>query len=328
MRSSLRSVPGVIFLLFAAGQADPAGAAGNRNAKIMLQALSPVMKNGCVRPATVPATCSGYVVNNLGLYPTRHFVYALVTNGTQVEGVSGAAFGIDYDPALQSGVDVFSWTLCATLEFPSAGWPAAGGGNLITFDAVTRCQTSGNANVGVVAVLGYFYCAAYTPDVMRVTRRPVYDDASVTNCGLEVDETPSGNEGPWCNFLGQLGFGPGRTGHNPCGLEIIDVACGSPVSCAITGPDDVTSGQTGIPFQYTGGVGDPRWTITGNGTFDGPTYNQHTVYVTAGSPGQFTVTLHTQAGHGSADCERTITVEDAVPAVPTSWGRIKALVRD
>lgn len=201
-----------------------AHAAGNLNAKIMLHALSLTTKNPCTRAANAPTTCAGYSVSSAPLYPPSLYTYLLVVNGSQAEGVAGVQCGVDFNGAPGVGVDVFAWSLCATLEFASTGWPQDGGGNLITWDATTRCQTAGNATIGVVAVAGYFYMGAYTNDVMRVTPRPVDGFAKVANCG-SVEDVPYGgspldagvNDGN--TFLGAVGFGPGTAGINPCGRE-------------------------------------------------------------------------------------------------------------
>jgi hypothetical protein len=204
--------------------AGGAHAAGNFNAKIMLHALSPTTKNVCTRSANAPTLCSAYDagIDNLALYPAVYFTYLLVTNASQAEGVAGVQCGISYDPMLGAGVDVYTWTLCATLEFSSTGWPQSGGGNLITWDATTRCQTTApSVQLGVVAVAGYFYLAAYSPDLMRVTRRPVDNAAKVANCGSVEDDVD------WCfpgqdfaTHLGAAGFG--RGGINPCGRSCPD----------------------------------------------------------------------------------------------------------
>jgi hypothetical protein len=196
-----------------------AHAAGNNNAKIMLHALSLTTKNQCTRAANVQTTCAGYNtgVNNLALVPTYYFAYMLVVNGSQAEGIAGVQAGINYNPAPNAGVDVFGWVLCATLEFSSTGWPAAGGGNLITWDSVLRCQTGGNATVGAVAVAGYFYMGAYTNDVMRVTPRPVDGVAKVANCG-SIEDIVYASPNDSQTFLGALGFG--QPGVNPCGRDL------------------------------------------------------------------------------------------------------------
>jgi hypothetical protein len=214
LRSAL--LAGIATVTLATG----AHAAGNLTAKIMLHAQTTTTKNPCTRAANVPASCSGYDVgvSNQPLAPTYRFVYLLVTNGSQTEGVAGVQCGINYNNAEFVGVDVFSWALCATLEFSSTGWPQAGGGNLITWDATTRCQTSGNPTIGAVAVAGYFYAGAYSSDVMRVTPRPVDALAKVANCGSVEDNIYTGSDSQ--TFLGAVGFGPGTQGINPCGRTL------------------------------------------------------------------------------------------------------------
>jgi hypothetical protein len=206
-----------------------AHAAGNANAKIMLHALAKTTKNQCLRPANIPATCSAYDpgVNNLALYPTNYFAYALVVNGSQTEGIAGAQFGLSY----QGGVDplggftpisVYGWTLCATLEFssPSPAWPNPGSGNLVTWNATgPQCTAPpGNATIGAVGVAGYFYMAAYETSLFRLIPRPADGVAKVANCGSVEDNVivnPDDNQ----TFLGALGFG--RPGINPCGRVVI-----------------------------------------------------------------------------------------------------------
>jgi hypothetical protein len=112
-----------------------------------------------------------------------------VAQGDAVSGVGGLQCGITYDPAAHAGVDVFNWTLCASLEFPSSGpngaWPAAGSGNLITWDGAFRCQRTQPDGSGVVAAAGYFYCAAYSTDRLELIPRPVDGQAKVPTARRE-----------------------------------------------------------------------------------------------------------------------------------------------
>ena len=63
-------------------------------------------------------------------------------------GVGGLECGVDYAGAPAAGVDVFSWSLCATVEAPVNGWPLAGGGNRILWDGATRCQRTEPGGAG------------------------------------------------------------------------------------------------------------------------------------------------------------------------------------
>lgn len=203
--------------------ATGAHAAGNANAKLMLHALTTTTKAPCSRTANIPASCSGYTagIDNKGLYPSLFYTYLLAVNGdlTPVTGgIAGVQCGVAFNGAPGVGVDVYGWNLCATLEFASTGWPQSGGGNLITWNTgLPQCTAPpGNATIGAVAVAGYFYVGAYTPDLMRVTVRPVDNTAKVANCAsfediIYVDPNDA------TTFLGAVGFG--QPGINPCGRE-------------------------------------------------------------------------------------------------------------
>lgn len=126
-----------------------------------------------------------------------------------------------------SGGDIFSWSLCATIEFRSAGpnglWPAAGSGNLITWDPASRCQRTepGGFGSGVVATAGYSYCGAYSPDVLRVIPRPVDGQAKVADCSAV--ESLIGGVGYPTTVPSHLGIAQfsadgSVSGYNPCGV--------------------------------------------------------------------------------------------------------------
>lgn len=192
-----------------------ANAAGNNNAKIMLHGLSVTTKSQCTRTQNVPATCAGYDAGvNLPLYPSLRYLYLLAVNGSQAEGIAGIECGI----ATTADFAVYNWALCATLEFQTPGtpWGANGSGNLITWDSVNKCQVGGNANIGAVAVAGYFYCAGYAPTCVTVTPRPVSGFAKVANCASIEDIVYVGDDAH--TFLGRACFG-GTGGINPCGRQ-------------------------------------------------------------------------------------------------------------
>jgi hypothetical protein len=209
-------------LAFPAGDAR---AAANRDAKIMLHALSPTVKNACNRTGLRPANCTGFVTNNLELYPSSYFAYVLVVEGSLGQGVAGVQFGIDY-PGPANGatdgdqLDIWGWTLCATIEFvtPPGGainaWPNPDSGTLITWDANAACQITGNVITGVVAVAGYFYCGSYAPTLLRIVPRQVDGYAKVADCA-SVEDIVYTDANDNFTYLGALGFG--RSGINPCG---------------------------------------------------------------------------------------------------------------
>jgi|GEM_PF-903977 len=198
--------------------AVPAYAGPNANSKILIHLASPTSKNACGRAIATP-TCS-QIETEAELAPASHFAYLLVVDADSTLGVAGVQCGVSYNPVPSLGVDVHSWTNCATLEFPSDNWPAAGGGNLVTWDATTRCQRyePDGFGSGVVAVAGYFYCTAYTPDALTVIPRRSDLEAKVAACDATVELIQSATVQYAPSHLGYASFSPGRLipGHNPC----------------------------------------------------------------------------------------------------------------
>ena len=123
-------------------------------AKVSLH-LKPHITNACQTPPTLP--CSQYKTNgNTGI---SYDAYLVVADVKTFSGVGGVSCGINYDPAPQSGVDLYCRTLCADgFEWPNSGptgvWPAAGAGNRITW---TTCQRNWIYPSGIHAVAGVFY---------------------------------------------------------------------------------------------------------------------------------------------------------------------------
>jgi hypothetical protein len=150
-----------------------------------------------------------------------YYLYIVATDGDPRSGFGGVQFGISYNSATRQGVDVFSWTLCGTLEFAMTGWPAANTGTLITWDT-SNCQNDepNGAGTGVMAVAGYFYVGAYSPDQFKVTVRPNDGEAKVADCQAFEAKV----EGPLVHFsqshLGYVSFSAGAEteGYNPCGM--------------------------------------------------------------------------------------------------------------
>ena len=191
--------------------------------KILLHLKALTTKNQCTTWGNL-TDCKEAVTKGLLAAPTTgpfYFMYMLVANGNlrgsdiggQDLGIAGVQMGVQYNGAANAGVDVFTWNLCATLEFSSTGWPASGGGNLITWDSTNKCQK------GDVSIAGYFYCGAYTADNFAITTRPVDGAAKVADCSSnEIPLTP-----------GDLGFASFSTdgGANSCNPCI--ASCTTPV---------------------------------------------------------------------------------------------------
>lgn len=183
--------------------------------KLLLHARGATIKAVC-RDAGSLSDCRTAVTNAQVAKDVTgpfYFVYLLVAEGflrgaplggTDL-GLAGFQCGIQYNPLPSQGVDVFSWALCATLEFHLPDWPQPGSGNLVTWDPVNICQ------LGEVGVAGYFYCAAYGPDVMQLIPRPVDGKARVADCNAFPYELTTAD-------LGSVRFTPQgqAAGCNPC----------------------------------------------------------------------------------------------------------------
>jgi hypothetical protein len=191
-------------------------AGANANAKIAVHVMSTTTKNLCNRARV---DCSS-IVTSAALYPALNFAYVLVTDGNAAAGLSGAQFGISYDgpgAADGLGLDIYTWsgTACIFGDYPqpAPAWPNSGGGTLVTW---ATCQNvePGGAGTGVVAVIGYFYCAAYSPACLRLGPRPIDNAGKVADCAANEDiitGTPS--------HYGTACFGTAAgPGYNPCGL--------------------------------------------------------------------------------------------------------------
>lgn len=132
-------------------------------------------------------------------------VWVVVCNGSDSLGVAGLEFGLEYDGATGSGVDVASWRLCGDLEFPADSWPGAGSGTIITFEPSLNCQRTpaeyhgfgkdSNGDSGkqpvpgsVIAVAGVFRVFINGGDTMEITPRPVSGRLKVADCGAKEDD--------------------------------------------------------------------------------------------------------------------------------------------
>jgi hypothetical protein len=193
----------------------------NAGANIELHVLGLTTKAACTRQGLTPNQQTMPACENIigeGNVGTYYFLHVLVTDGDAAAGVAGMQFGIQYGSGMSDavGIDIFGWTLCATLEFPQPApvWPNNGGGTLITWDSTNRCQQfePGGAGTGVTGNAGYFYMAAYTPATFQITVRPVDNAAKVASCAAEEDILEPTD-------LGSAAFG-GGTGYSPCAFVV------------------------------------------------------------------------------------------------------------
>lgn len=206
------AAPILLTLTFAIPSPSSAGTHDNQP-KILVHVGPTVTKNACTAGAL--SDCATAVTRGdltpLG-GPGYYFIYLHAARGT-LSGLAGLQCGIHYqngepaDMTDQTGIDIFGWTLCATLEFVTPGaneWPRPGGGNLITWDSTNNCQ------LGETGVAGYFYAAAYSVDTFQITPRPVDSIAKVANC--QNSETNLTMDALGCAHFSNTT----TTGCNPC----------------------------------------------------------------------------------------------------------------
>jgi len=196
-----------------------AGAAPSQGPKIAGHLTAYTTKAICTTAAPKPPCNPGetHLVTQ-GSLNTAYNLYLVVLDGDSSTGVAGAAFGVDYNGTAGAGMDAYSWTLCADAQY-SAGpsgvaWPEPGSGNLIVWEKNNKCQqtsASGDADGGVIAVLGSLYVYAYSADLFSITKRNYANipDLGVANCvgdQFQVD---------YPNAVGKVGFGTTQ-GVDPC----------------------------------------------------------------------------------------------------------------
>jgi hypothetical protein len=203
---------------------ETAPAGRNADARVLLHLVSRNIERPCTSSPAGPRCAD--IVTSGRLYPAGAY-YALVlvtdgaTDGTSASGVGGVQFGIDYNGVPGAGVDIFGFTLCALLEFPTSGWPQPGSGNRILWDGVDHCQRTepDGIGTGVTARAGYFYLAAYTPDMLLIVPHPLDGTVKVLDClGAESVVVTAGQpKDPWP--LGRASFSADglAAGYNPCG---------------------------------------------------------------------------------------------------------------
>lgn len=181
-------------------------AGGNPNAKIILHAVPWSNRHTC---AAGLLSRPEQVVTKADLFPARYAVYALVVDGTPGVGIAGLQFGIAFNDTLKNGVDVLDWQECSLFNWPMPGWPTeAFTGNLLTWNVINDCDTSG------VRVAGFFYVTAYSPDRLRIIPRPADAKAAVVDCLKQGKQDKDALDIIPDAHLGYIDFG-GGDGYNP-----------------------------------------------------------------------------------------------------------------
>jgi hypothetical protein len=304
-------------LLFASvlllGLVPAAAAVGpNSDARLIVHLTSPVSKNACAL-VTDPPDC--FQIDASGQVDIDSFAYVIISNVSSTGGLAAAQFGITYDGAPESGVDVFSWTSCGNLGYPSDGWPAAGTGIRVTWIS-EGCFHPPVVGGFAMAVVGYFSLTAYSPDEFGMARHPSDNQASVIDCSLfneDVIELGTANPFGWATFSAD----GTALGSVPCGFF------GG--GCHLSGPTAVDTGQTGI--QYTMDPDEVTangfWTVNGHGQLVSGDNTAATVDAT--TPGTFTIGYQREGGCiEGCGCSVTVQVLAPLPVRPTTWGRIKS----
>lgn len=182
--------------------------------KILLHVVAAPLSNPCATGALSECRDAVTSAGLTGPGGPFYYVFLLVSRMTNYrDGIAGVQCGLDYQSGGAGemndklGIDILGWTLCATLEFPTPGeheWPRPGGGNLITWNP-QRCGPFSPT------VAGYFYLAAYSPDRLRLTPRPVDGLAAAATCNAEQLNLLPGDLG-YATFSADAA----TPGCNPC----------------------------------------------------------------------------------------------------------------
>lgn len=205
--------------------ASPALAAPwDGNPKLVLHVRPITQQNACTAwgaldDCQAAVTTGGLTVPAEGPY---WFVYLLAAKGSSPANVAAVRTGVTYQGGASggqndhTGIDVLAWRLCATMDNVTPNvpeWPAPGSGNTVSWDLPESCQEQSTA------VIGYFYIAAYSPDVLRLTGDPADGDAEIRDCDSDMHGLNESRD------LGSVAFGAGtqEAACNPCATACDDM---------------------------------------------------------------------------------------------------------
>jgi hypothetical protein len=163
-------------------------------------------------------------------------VYLVVAKGDSALGVSVVSFGIQYGATYGvrqdgQGVDVFGYTSCSDLEYPTGElpepvFPAAGAGNVLVWERDTDCQRNVVSTEGVQTVACVLYVYAHGQDKLIVDmNRTLYTGREFLVADCTGPYTVS--DMPWPSHAGIVGFG--EPGYNPCtalGVPVVRTSWG------------------------------------------------------------------------------------------------------
>lgn len=318
---------------------SPVAEAGTLDGARFLFHVQPVTGKVCDTGAALArdTDCATYPSGQFPLQAAYH-VFLVAASPAGGAGFGGMDWGIEYDDAASSGVDVYDWTLCGNIEFPSPGWPAAGSANRIVWSSCQQAVPTGGTFIQAVA--GAFYVYAFSDDVMEITpdrRDFCYGQLGASDC-------TGGESSPSFLSMGSVGFGS-LAGLNPCNVVQDGTICALyPMdgdsdwhdldfgTVLIGSSRDLTlrispSGVgTGLPSFDVGPIDAGDFTIvSGEGHHEGPVQqNVDVVFRFAPTvPGVQEFSFEVEPCTLCPPVTLTGTGEIEVPVVPARWGQIK-----
>jgi hypothetical protein len=214
----------VILLLVTSVAPLPVSAAVSPNSpKVLLHVRPSTTKNQCSVVA-LANDCANVNTKGASAPPVLGYhVLVVADRGDSLppgDGIGAVQIGISYAGGYspsghRSPINVFQWSLCATLQFDSQSplWPSPGSGTLITWNTPS-CQYDR------LVCAGFFYLAAYAPGTIALTKRPSDNLAGIRTCANQSINVSAG-------ALGSATFSAGAAlpGCNPCLLD-----CAEPVA--------------------------------------------------------------------------------------------------
>lgn len=202
--------------------------------KLVAHLVPAATTNGCASGALTH--CDQAVVRGLVATPgvgPFYDLYLLADRG-DVPSIAGLELGIEYesnhtgDMNNHTGIDVLQWHYCADVQYPTPNnpryntnaWPQPHSGNLLTWNPDQHCQT------GNITVIGYFYMAAYSPDVFRIVPRTVTQIAGIIDCAINQEVIFTASDMGFVTFS----VGGNSGGCNPCANDCVAVTATQPTS--------------------------------------------------------------------------------------------------
>jgi hypothetical protein len=163
------------------------------------------------------------------LNPTVFDVWLVLCGGNDSVGVAGVEYGLEYDYASGSGIDVQNWVSCTDLEFKNPGFPfVPNTGNVQTWDRFNHCQrtsqvtTLGSKQVvvpnSVFAVIGWLRVVVRGSDELSTGPRPITGKMKIADCESKEDDITARIES-----RGSATFCSNRLGYNPCATSNLAV---------------------------------------------------------------------------------------------------------